>query len=216
MLANLDGTCEVPDVGTCIFESKTASAYKAGEWEDSIPDEYQLQIQHYMAVTGYPGTYIAVLIGGNKFRWKFVERDDELISMLVELEADFWNHVQDGTPPPLDGSDAAAKFLAERFSSSIPKSKIVLPDTAIDLLAQYDEACEELEAVTERKQEAENLLKQMMGENEVGTAGDRIITWKNVSQERLDSKTLKAEHPALCKQYTNKTSYRRFEIKAAG
>ena len=93
--------------------------------------------------------------------------------------------------------------------------RIVLPDTAIDLLAQYDEACEELEAVTERKQEAENLLKQMMGENEVGTAGDRIITWKNVSQERLDSKTLKAEHPTLYKQYTNKTSYRRFEIKAA-
>ncbi|MDE7245460.1 MAG: YqaJ viral recombinase family protein, partial [Oscillospiraceae bacterium] len=181
MLANLDGTCEVPDVGTCIFEAKTASAYKAGEWEDSIPDEYQLQVQHYMAVTGYQGTYIAVLIGGNKFRWKFVERDDELISMLVELEADFWNHVQDGTPPPLDGSDAAAKFLAERFSSSVPKSRIVLPDTAIDLLAQYDEACEQLEIITEQKQEAENLLKQMMGENEVGTAGDRIITWKNVS-----------------------------------
>ena len=119
-------------------------------------------------------------------------------------------------PPPLDGSDAAAKFLAKRFSSSVPKSRIVLPDTAIDLLAQYDEACKELETVTERKQEAENLLKQMMGENEVGTAGDRIITWKNVSQERLDSKTLKAEHPTLYKQYTNKTSYRRFTIKAAG
>ncbi len=41
MLANLDGICEVPDVGTCIFEAKTASAYKAGEWEDTIPDEYQ-------------------------------------------------------------------------------------------------------------------------------------------------------------------------------
>ena len=215
MLANLDGICEVPDVGTCIFEAKTASAYKAGEWEDTIPDEYQLQIQHYMAVTGYAGAYIAVLIGGNTFRWKFVERDEELISMLIELESAFWNHVRDCTPPPLDGSEAAAKFLAERFPSSKPQSQIVLPDTAADLLAQYDEACEQLEAVTERKQKAENLLKEMMGENEVGTAGGRIITWKSVAQERLDSKTLKAEHPALCKKYTNKTSYRRFTIKAA-
>ncbi len=32
MLANLDGTCKVPGFGTCIFEAKTASAYKAGEW----------------------------------------------------------------------------------------------------------------------------------------------------------------------------------------
>ena len=215
MLANLDGICEVPDIGTCIFEAKTASAYKAGEWENTIPDEYMCQIQHYMAVTGCAGAYIAVLIGGNTFKWRFVERDEELISMLIELESAFWNHVQDGTPPPLDGSDASAKFLSERFPSSTPKSHITLPDTAADLLAQYDEACEQLEIVTERKQKAENLLKEMMGENEVGTTGDRIVTWKSVSQERLDSKTLKAEHPALYKKYANKSSYRRFTIKAA-
>ena len=135
--------------------------------------------------------------------------------MLIELEADFWNHVQDCTPPPLDGSDAAAKFLAQRFPSSVPKSTITLPDTATDLLAQYDEACEQLEIITEQKQEAENLLKEMMGDNEIGTAGGRIVTWKSVVQERLDSKTLKAEHPALYKKYANKTSYRRFTIKAA-
>ena len=215
MLANLDGVCEVPGIGTCVFEAKTASAYKAGEWEDTIPDEYQLQIQHYMAVTGYQGAYIAVLIGGNSFKWKFVERDEELISMLIELEADFWNHVQDRTPPPLDGSDASKKFLSERFPSSRPLSHIALPDTAAALLEQYDEACEELEAVTERKQKAENLLKEMMGDNEIGTTGDRIVTWKSVSQERLDSKTLKAEHPALYKKYANQTSYRRFTVKAA-
>lgn len=39
MLANVDGLCEDPAHGPCIFEAKTASAYKAGEWEDSIPDE---------------------------------------------------------------------------------------------------------------------------------------------------------------------------------
>ena len=55
MLANLDGVCEHPELGPCIFEAKTASAYKAREWENGIPDEYQLQIQHYMAVTGYRG-----------------------------------------------------------------------------------------------------------------------------------------------------------------
>lgn len=214
MLANLDGICEVPGYGTCIFEAKTASAYKAGEWEDSIPDEYTLQINHYMAVTGYAGTYIAVLIGGNSFRWKFVERDEELISMLIELEADFWDYVRLGTPPPLDGSTASAKFLAERFPSSNPKSKIALPDSAIDLITKYDAACEQLKAATEEKQYAENLLKEMMGDNEIGTVWDRIVTWKNVTQERLDSKTLKAEHPTLYKKYASKTSYRRFSIKA--
>ena len=118
-------------------------------------------------------------------------------------------------PPPLDGSDASAKFLAERFPVSKPTSQITLPDTAAELLAQYDEACAELEQVTERKQKAENLLKEMMGENEVGTAGGRVVTWKSVFQERLDGKTLKAEHPTLCKKYTSTTSFRRFTIKTA-
>lgn len=214
MLANLDGICEHPEYGPCIFEAKTASAYKTGEWDDVIPDEYALQLAHYMAVTGYKGAYIAVLIGGNTFRWKFIERDEELISMLIELERNFWNHVQNNTPPPLDGSDASARFLAERFPDSISKSQIALPDTATELLQQYDTACEQLNIATEKKQYAENLLKEMMGNNEIGTVGDRVITWKSIAQERLDSKTLKAEHPMLCQKYTTKTSYRRFTVKA--
>lgn len=216
MLANLDGVCQHPDHGICGFEAKTASAYKVQEWEDTIPDEYQLQIQHYMAVTGYKGFYIAVLIGGNTFRWRFVERDEELIAMLIELERNFWEHVQDMTPPALDGSDASAKFLADRFPDSIPTSQINLPEMAAALLQQYDAAIQQMEVLAEQKQKAENLLKEMLGSNEIGTIGDRVITWKSISQERLDSRTLKAEHPTLYKKYSNKTTYRRFSIRTAG
>ena len=215
MLANLDGECIHPTYGKCVFEAKTASAYKSGEWEDAIPDEYILQVQHYLAVTGYRGAYIAVLIGGNTFRWKFIERDDEIISMLIQLESDFWEHVQTDVPPKLDGSEAAANFLNERFPNSVSKSKIKLPDTAVELIRQYEVACENVNQYTEQKQEAENLLKQMLGDNEIGTVDDRLVTWKSISQERLDGKTLKAEHPILYKKYANKTSYRRFSIKTA-
>lgn len=214
MLANLDGVCEHTEHGICGFEAKTASAYKAAEWDDAIPDEYMLQIQHYMAVTGYQGFYIAVLIGGNTFRWRFVERDEELISMLIELEADFWSHVQSMTPPPMDGSAASAKFLAQCFPYSVPNDSISLPDSAAEWIRQYDAANARLEEATQQKQQAENLLKQLLGNHESGTTHGHIITWKSVSQERLDSKTLKAEHPTLYQKYANKTSYRRFSIRA--
>ena len=145
----------------------------------------------------------------------FVERDEELISMLIELETDFWHHVDNNIPPALDGSEASAKFLVERFPGSIPQSKIPLPDTAIDLIHKDKDACEQLETVTQQKQESENLLKQMLGSNEIGTVGNHIISWKSVVQERLDSKTLKAEHPTLYRKYSNTTSYRRFSIRTA-
>ena len=38
----------------------------------------------------------------------------------------------------------------------------------------------------------------MLGNNKVGTADGRVVTWKSVAQERLDNKILKAEHPTLC------------------
>ena len=214
MLANLDGTCQHPIYGPCVFEAKTSSAYRESEWIDAIPDEYVLQVQHYLAVTGYMGAYIAVLIGGNTFRWKFIERDDELISMLIQLEEEFWDCVQSNIPPPLDGSEASAKFLGERFPNSIPLSKIKLPANAAVLIRQYDEACEQIDKYTAQKLEAENLLKQMIGKHEAGIIGDRVITWKNISQERIDCITLKSERPKIYKKYSNTISYRRFTVKA--
>ena len=214
MQANLDGICEHPDYGTCIFEAKTASAYKSNEWENSIPAEYMLQIQHYMSVTGYKGTFIAVLIGGNTFKWKYIERDDEIIEMLIHLEADFWEHIVNNTPPPLDGSEASEKFLSDRYPESIPQSRIILPPEADVLIKEYDKETAILNEAAERRQRAENLLKEMLGNNENGISENRIISWKSIFQERLDSKSLRAEHPDLYKKYVNRISYRKFSIRA--
>lgn len=214
MQANLDGICEHPDYGTCIFEAKTASAYKSNEWENSIPAEYMLQIQHYMSVTGYKGTFIAVLIGGNTFKWKYIERDDEIIEMLIHLEADFWEHIVNNTPPPLDGSEASEKFLSDRYPESIPQSRIILPPEADVLIKEYDKETAILNEAAERRQRAENLLKEMLGDNENGILENRIISWKSIFQERLDSKSLRAEYPDLYKKYVNRISYRKFSIKA--
>ena len=214
MLANLDGVCSHPDYGTVVFEAKTANAFKAGDWEDDeIPDDYVLQVQHYLSVTGYRGAYIAVLIGGNTFKWKFIERDDDLIAMLIQLESEFWRRVQSNTSPLLDGSEASANFLKRYFPNSTPQTKIELPAEALGLIEQYEKYSREADAFTEKKQQTENLLKQMLGENEAGVINDRIITWKTVNQERLDTKTLKAEHPKLYQKYANSSSYRRFSVK---
>ena len=215
MLADLDGICNHPELGSCVFEAKTASAYKSTERENSIPNEYILQIQHYMAVTGFKGTYIAVLIGGNSFKWKFVERDEELISMLIKLEADFWEHVKNGTPPPIDGSEVTAKFLANKFAESNSGTSVELPDSASELIAQYENTAEQVEALNEQKRLAENKLKEMLGSSECGTIGRNTVLWKPVTQERLDSKSLKSEQPDIYEKYASKTTYRRFTIKTA-
>jgi hypothetical protein len=40
-----------------------------------------------------------------------VERDEEVIARLIELERRFWEYVITDTPPPADGSDSSGKAL---------------------------------------------------------------------------------------------------------
>ena len=99
MIADIDREIVGQKVG---LECKTASAYKKEEWaDDEIPVEYLIQCQHYMAVTGYEAWWIAVLVGGNTFIYKKIDRDEEFIEMLIKAEMDFWNnHVVPNVMPP--------------------------------------------------------------------------------------------------------------------
>ena len=214
MLANLDGVCRCPVHGKCVFEAKTANAFKADEWEgENVPQEYLLQLQHYLCITGYNGAYIAVLIGGNTFQWKYIPRDEEIISMLIRYEKDFLMHVQDGVPLPPDGSKACTEFLSRHYAKSIPQSKIKLPDNAAHLIHQYFTADEQLEMYKKQRQEAENKLKEMLGIHEFGTIGDGYVKWCAVTQNKFSSKLLEAEQPDLYAKYKVESSYRRFTIK---
>ena len=89
-----------------------------------------------------------------------------------------------------------------------------MPNTVSGIIEQYNKANEKLNFYKERKQEAENLLKDMLGENETGTWENNIVTWKNITRDGFDSKTLKAEHPKLYEKYASRISYRRFSVKA--
>ena len=72
------------------LECKTASPYMADHWKNGqIPIHYELQCHHYMVVTGADCWYIAVLIYGREFKWYRIERDEELINYLIEVERDF-------------------------------------------------------------------------------------------------------------------------------
>lgn len=213
MIANIDGYVIDVDKNKCIFEAKTASAYMAEKWEDDkIPDGYMLQIQHYMAVTGFGNAYIAALIGGNRFVYKKIARDDELIDLIVQLEYDFWECVINNIPPEIDCSDACTDLMSRLYPSSNSNS-ILMSDEAMELITQFNSSKEQEKYYSELKDEAANKLKAMLGNNESGKIGDYTITWKNVVSERLDTKLFKAELPDVYEKYTKESTLRRFIIK---
>lgn len=212
MLANVDRLIVGKKEG---LECKTASEYLKGDWEDEeIPAAYLLQCQHYMAVTGYQAWHIAVLIGGNKFIHKKIERDEELIEDLIGIEKDFWfNHVLAEVPPMFDGSDASSELLKALYPQAEPLSEINLSNDVEQMLDAMDQLAEDIKTAEKQKKEYENQIKNILGENEKGVTLKRIVTWKNYESNRIDSKRLKAEQPDLYKKYTNTTTARRFIVK---
>lgn len=211
MIANVDRMLVGSSEG---LECKTTSAFSAKEWEgDEVPAPYIIQAQHYMSVTGAKAWWLAVLIGGQRFVHKRIERDDELIQQLIEIERDFWeNHVVPCVPPEMDGSPASTELLKRMYPEGKPNT-IDLPSEAGELIETLDLLNEELKALEERKAECENRLKAMLGENEVGRFGERLVTWKNIVSNRFDSKTFAKDYPELYEKYLKTSKYRKFAVK---
>ena len=211
MFADLDGVIN-EDGQLCIFEAKTASAYKQEVWEKEVPAPYILQVQHYMAVTGAKKTYIAALVGGNHFFYHVVERDEEMIAKIIVMEKYFWqHHVMGGVEPVPDGSEATTRYFNERFRNSNGET-IELPDEVLQVCEEYDNLTRQIRELETAKNAAANQLKSYLGEAEAGTVGDRKITWKSVSKNSVDTKRLKSEHPDIYTDCLTQSSYRRFLV----
>lgn len=211
MLADLDGVVNA-DGEMCIFEAKTASAYKQGIWEHGVPEEYQLQVQHYMAVTGAGKAYVAALVGGNHFYCHEVYRDEELIGMIIGLEKEFWErNVLQGIEPVPDGSEATTAFLNEKYGNSNGNT-VMLPDEALTLCCQYDRLTEELDAVKGKRDAVANQLKNYLKDNETGTVGGRTVTWRQVTTTSFDRKRLEKENKEIYEAYTTKSRYRKLTV----
>lgn len=215
MLANIDREIVGQKSG---LECKTTSEYNKNKWQaDEVPAEYILQCQHYMAVTGYPSWWIAVLIGGNKFVYKQIQRDDELIKLLIDAEQDFWqNYVVPKIMPPVDGSAASTNILTQLYAQSNGNT-IDLDAEAKALLEQRQLLKASQEALAEKINEIDNIIKSKLGDNEVGTVDKYLVKWTNTTSHKLDSKLLKSQYPDVYQSCLKASTSRRFtvSVKAA-
>src|SRR5699024_99190 len=211
MMANIDRDV----VGEqALLECKTTNAFAADQWEgEQIPPAYMCQLQHYMAVLDYEKAYIAVLIGGQKFVWKEIKRDDEFIELMIQAEKDFWeNNVLAGVPPEIDGSRSATELLKTMYPED--NGEIITLEKDAETLI---EAITSIKAEVKEKQtlqkEYENKLKLMIGEAEKGMTNRFEVRHATVRSNRLDTKRLCQEMPDIADEYTKESTSRRMTIK---
>ena len=196
------------------LECKTTSAWNDKFWEgDEVPLAYIIQCMHYMALTGFDAGYIAVLIGGNQFKWKKIERNEELIKKIIDKEVFFWKEfVEKKVPPVVDGSPASSELVKFLYPKAKDGEVIRLDEKFNDSLSRRETLKEELKKLQFEYDEIENTVKMFMGEFPAAINDVYKIDWKNVSQMRLDGKRLEEEMPDIYKKYLSPSSYRRMTI----
>ena len=212
MIADVDRMVVGENAG---LECKTASPYMAEHWEDGrIPISYQIQCLHYMSVCNADAWYIAVLIYGREFKYYKIERDEEMIADLIQIEEDFWeNHVVKGKVPAPDGSELADSVIAEYFKKS--KAETIALTGFDEKLSRRQELARDIEDMETEKRQIEQELKLYLGEAEIAENGKYRVSWKSVSSQRIDEKRLKEECPEVYEKYRKTTQYRRLLVKAA-
>jgi len=210
MLANLDRVI----VGEKAFlECKTTGSYGRKEWEEGIPLHYQLQCLHYLAVTGFDYCYIACLVGNEKFIWHRIERDEETIQTLIEIEKDFWsNNILLQVPPDADGSTQYDDILKQKYPLS-NGNQIELELSYAEKLTRRNELKNLIETMEKEMNQIDQSIKDNMQENEVAACGDFKITWKSQTRNSIDTTRLKKELPDIAEKFMKSSVSRVFKIK---
>lgn len=165
------------------LQIKNASAYKSHDWNEGPPDFVQCQVQHEMAVLGLDWAAVAVLIGGNQFRYFDVERNPDFIAELEQQIEWFWGMVTRGEQPSADEIDARALDTIKRLHPADNGQEVDLPPAAAEWWGLLDAARKAGSAADKQKADADAKLRAAIGDATFAVLPDgRRLSLKTTSR----------------------------------
>ncbi|GJM45090.1 MAG: hypothetical protein DHS20C21_19320 [Gemmatimonadota bacterium] len=196
--ANVDAAFrDLIDGRKCCMEAKSTGRWQEWgdeDWSDttgrSVPPHVLIQAQAHCYAGGFDRCYVAVLLPGYKsleHRVYPVDRDDELIALMVQEIDRFWTeHVEPGVPPE-DISHTAVPIL---------QRVLRVPEKVVPIEAGVVEAWEsakvaEKAAILAAK-EARAIVLDQVGNAEAGDYGDPD-QWLTYFQNKRGVRTLRTQ-----------------------
>jgi predicted phage-related endonuclease len=116
--------------------------------------------------------------------------------------------------PAPDGSYDADKLIKSMYPES-KKGKIlsINKDEFKNKLKRRDEIIELIKKLEREKNQIDQEIQFAMKEAERAYISNRVVSWSTVHRTRFNYKDFKKDYPDLYKQYAQKMSYRRFQVR---
>lgn len=164
------------------LEIKCRGAFRDEEWgepgTDQVPPDVAIQAHWSMDITGLSEWDVATLIGGNKFGLYHLYYDGDIAQALLEKGRAFWDYVESGIEPPVDGLEATTDYLLRKFPKHGDQLRDATPEETAwlrDILTVRSN----IKLLEERETELGNLLRNAIGESAgLQAAGVGKVTWK--------------------------------------
>lgn len=198
-----------------ILECKTTSAYN-DEWEDdNMPQEYFLQVQWYLGITGRKTGYIACLKGGNEYIQRTIEYDKEIFELMVNRAVEFWDMVQNNIVPSVTHNDGETlQKLYPKYSEDIQEMQEL--EALIALRQQASGEKQKLEkSIKDIQKEIDGYdctIKEAIKSSLGITTSKYTVTWKDQQYTSTNTKKMIEDGIDLSK-YQTTTTKRRLKIR---
>lgn len=239
MLADIDRMVTMPDGGTAILECKTTNYNARDKWafdgKPIVPQYYEAQARHYMAVMNLDRVYFCCLYGNNEDEViiRSIDRDEKYEAELIALEEDFWtNHVQAQVPPPYieDNGELILRSIRRCFGPSrrdMPPAALTQAQSVN--VAHYLELGDAKSALAAQVKELEDKMGKLKAQivADMGGScsavyeddgGSYTVTFNPSWREGITKDNLlrlKDAHPDIYDQYATRSESQRLNVKYA-
>lgn len=149
------------------LQIKTTGAYRINDWADGPPAPVWWQVQHEMLVTGAAWASVAVLVGGQRFLWADVEREEGAIARIIKEGTIFWDAVRSQQMPDPDYTEDATAVLGEIYSETAEET-VYLPVEAVDWAATIEALDATVKAAKSESDNLKNHIRVAMGSTSLG------------------------------------------------
>jgi predicted phage-related endonuclease len=218
---------------TGVLECKTMGYYAFKKLKtEGLSDDYILQMQHYLAVTGYTwGAFAILWADGWEFLTFEVQRDDELIQQIIDKASIFWRKVENGQAPDrLDVKDKRCRSCefrnkcqeallleyAKAFDDDKEEDVCELTDDFNELLEEYKDAKQIADEANEYLEEIKDKIKSKVGDKQVLKNDYAKIIYKPIQSKRLNTQALKKDMPEIYEKYGKITVSKQLKIYLKG
>lgn len=196
------------DGKTIGIECKMVQPYSQGWGEpdtDEVPDGYHLQCLGYISCKVCDEVWLFVMKGNRIYRY-IITKNEKLIEIIETEVKQFIKNVENGV---VYKADTYALVIDEFPEATEGKGKVA-NDKIMSFVAKYKEK----EFQAKQLENEMNLYKakiaEFMEDAEIlrSDIGEKLVTFKNQTSHRLDSKRLELEKPNIASLYMKETSSR--------